>query len=222
MLVYLRKGQKQHTTREANEAQLVTKVRWTVESYHARLKKWRFFSERIEILLLPKLQDCVKIVSAPLNCYRGLIVKDHNTRHMNKLARQMKQRLNKNNTLAELVEAGYLSMKQKWTKIDEVDFAFPEMDLEDLRQLFFGSYQIKQCQSYAEEHLDVNGDFAIQISKDTDDIIRCAIKSRHSNSTRYYAWIQFFLIGDPILSWYCQCKAGARTIDACAHEATII
>ena len=96
------------------------------------------------------------------------------------------------------------------------------MDLEDLRQLFFGSYQIKQCQTYAEEHMDVNGDFAIQVSKETCDIIRYAIKSRSSNSTRYYAWIQFSLIGDPILSWYCQCKAGAGTIGACAHEATII
>ncbi|CAF3981242.1 unnamed protein product [Rotaria sordida] len=27
---------------------------------------------------------------------------------------------------------------------------------------------------------------------------------------------------DPITSWYCQCKSGARTIGACAHEATII
>ena len=141
---------------------------------------------------------------------------------MNKLARQMKQRLNKNSTLAELVEVGHLSTKQKWTKIDEVDFEFPEMDLEDLQLLFFGSYQIKQYQSYAEEHLDVNSDFVIQISKETDDIIRCAIKSRHSTSTRYYAWIQFSLIGGPILSWYCQCKAGARTIGACAHKATII
>ncbi|CAF4951891.1 unnamed protein product, partial [Rotaria socialis] len=36
MTIYLPKGQKQHTTNEANEARLVTKVRWTVESYHAR------------------------------------------------------------------------------------------------------------------------------------------------------------------------------------------
>ncbi len=134
----------------------------------------------------------------------------------------MKDRLTKINSLAGLVEAGKLNTKQKWKKIDEADFDFPEMELEDLRQLFFGSYQIKQCQTYAEEHLDVNGDFSIQVSKETDDIIRCAIQSRHSNSTRYYVWIQFSLIGDPITSWYCQCKSGARTVGACAHEATII
>ncbi|CAF2155112.1 unnamed protein product [Rotaria magnacalcarata] len=222
MPIYLPKGQKQHTTNEANEARLVTKVRWTVESYHARLKKWRFFSDRIENQLLPKLHDCVRIVSATLNWLRGSIIKDHNTNHMDRLAKLMTDRLAKHNYLATLVEQGKLSTKQRWKKIDEIDFDFPEMELEDLRQLFFGSYQIKQSQTYAEEHLDVNGDFAIQVSKETDEIIRCAIQSRHSNSTRYYAWIQFSLTGDPITSWYCQCKSGARTVGACAHEATII
>ena len=96
------------------------------------------------------------------------------------------------------------------------------MQIEDLRLPFVGSYQIKQCQTYAEEHLHVNGDFAIQVSQETDDIIRCASQSRHSNSTRYYVSIQFSLIGDSITSWYCQCKTGVRTIGACAHEATII
>ncbi|CAF3522354.1 unnamed protein product [Rotaria sp. Silwood1] len=96
------------------------------------------------------------------------------------------------------------------------------MGIEDLRQLFFGSYQIKQCQTYTEEHLDINGDFSIHVSKETNDIIRCAIQSRHSNSIRYYVWIQFSLTGDPITSWYCQCKSGARTVGACTHEATII
>ena len=85
MPVYLSKGQKQHTTQEANEARLETKTRWTVESCHARLKKWRFFSDRIENQLLPKLQDCVRIVSAALNCFRESVVKDHNTIHMDKI-----------------------------------------------------------------------------------------------------------------------------------------
>ena len=43
MPIYLRKGQKQHTTKGDNGAWLVTKIQWTVESYHGRLKNWRFF-----------------------------------------------------------------------------------------------------------------------------------------------------------------------------------
>ena len=43
MPAYLKKGISQHTAKEANESRLVTKVRWVVEAYHCRLKKWLFF-----------------------------------------------------------------------------------------------------------------------------------------------------------------------------------
>ncbi|CAF4548779.1 unnamed protein product, partial [Rotaria magnacalcarata] len=44
----LGKNDKQLNTTDANESRLVTKCRWVVESFHARFKKWRFFSERID------------------------------------------------------------------------------------------------------------------------------------------------------------------------------
>ena len=222
MPAYLKKGQKQHTTQEANEARSVTKTRWPVESYHARMKKWRFFSDRIENQMLPHLQDCVRIISAALNCYRGAIVKAHNTPEMDKLAELMSQRMNEKNALEEAVRQRKYSTRQKWDKIDEIDLDFPEMELDDLRELFFGSYQIKLCASYAEEHMNEDGDFLIQVSKETDKVIRQQIQSRHSNSVRYTVWIQFSLTGDPITSWYCTSKAGARTVGACAHVATIV
>ena len=56
--VYLPKDKKQDTPQEANESRLVIKVRWNIESYHARLEKWRFFSERIENSLLLKQRLC--------------------------------------------------------------------------------------------------------------------------------------------------------------------
>ena len=82
----------------------MTKFRWTVESYHARLKKWRFFSDKIENQMLPKFQDCVSIVSAALNCFHGSIIKDHNTVYMDRLAQLMMVRLKGNNYLVSLVE----------------------------------------------------------------------------------------------------------------------
>ena len=184
MPVYLPQGQKQHTTQEANGARLVTKVYWPVGSYHARLKKWRLFSDKIVNQMLPKLQDCVSIVSAALNCFRGSIIKDHNTVYTDRLAQLMMVRLKENNYLASLVEQGKLSTKQQWKKIDEISFDFPEMDLENLCQLFLDTYQIKQSQMYAEEHLDMNGNFAIQISKETDEIIRCTVESLYTHCTR--------------------------------------
>ena len=60
----------------------------------------------------------------------------------------------------------------KTKTIDGVVFHFPEIELENLSLLFSSSYRISQCQTNAKEHLDVNSDFAIQISKRTDGIIR--------------------------------------------------
>ena len=161
------------------------------------MKKWLFFSDKIENQMLPKLQDFVSIVSAALNCFRGPIIKDHNTVYMDRLAQLMMVRLKESNYLASLVELGKLSTKQQWKKIAEINFDFSEMDLEDLHQLFFGTYQIKQSQTYTEERLDMNGNFVIQISKETDEIIRGTVQSRHTNSTRYYLWVQFPLTGNP-------------------------
>ena len=72
--VYLNKSQNQHNTEEANESRLVTKVRWTVESYHSRMKKWRILSDRVENQFLPKIGDIVKVISAALNAFRGPVV----------------------------------------------------------------------------------------------------------------------------------------------------
>ncbi|CAF0845280.1 unnamed protein product [Didymodactylos carnosus] len=70
---FLTKGQKQHTVEQANRSRLITKVRWSVESSHARMKKWILLGGRVENAFIPKLADCVRIVSAALNCYRGPI-----------------------------------------------------------------------------------------------------------------------------------------------------
>ncbi|CAF0912338.1 unnamed protein product [Didymodactylos carnosus] len=155
MPYYLEKGNKQHTTLEANESRLVTKVRWTVESFHARFKNWRFFSDRIENQMLPKLEYCIRIISACLNCCRGAIVQNHNSLEIQAVfvAAAMKDRKGKCNTLLALIETGKISARQRWSEIDEANIDFPLMDLDDLKLLFFGSCQIKPSITYAEERL---------------------------------------------------------------------
>ena len=63
--------------------------------------------------MLPKFQDCVSIVSATLNYFRGSIIKDHNTVYMDRLTQLMMARLKENPYLASLVEQGKLSTKQQ-------------------------------------------------------------------------------------------------------------
>ncbi|CAF1166276.1 unnamed protein product [Didymodactylos carnosus] len=125
---------------------------------------------------------------------------------------------------ASSIFSGKLSSKSKWEKIDEADFDFPVLDLDDLRSLFLSVYQIKQSRSYTAEHLDDDGNYYIEIKPYENSLIRCAIRSRHSQSTKYYVWVEYSLsdTSEPIKCWYCQCKSSKRTVGCCAHVACII
>ena len=74
MPAFLRKGQTQHTTEEVNESRLCTKNLRVVESYHARIKKWRLLAKTVQNSFIPSLNDCVRIISAALNRFRGPII----------------------------------------------------------------------------------------------------------------------------------------------------
>ena len=220
--VYLNKSQNQHNTEEANESRLVTKVRWTVESYHSRMKKWRILSDRVENQFLPKLGDIVKVISAALNAFRGPVITNAQDAESLSIARRMKEQILKNNSLLEYVNRGLISTRSHWKNLEDSDVEFPEMDLNYLRSLFFGTYQIKQSQTYTEEHLDDKGSYVVQVAPENNEFLRCRIQSRHSNAIRYHAWIHYNLSTNMILAWYCRCRSGARTIGCCGHVASII
>ena len=219
---FLTKGQKQHTVEQANRSRLITKVRWRIESYHARMKKWNLFSGRIENAFIPKVADCVRIVSAALNCYRGPIGKNTINSSDTTLAQYMRQQLGRNNMLQVRLDNGSLSSRSGWERIEDSTFDFPQMSLDEIRELFFGTYQIKTGRCYVEEHLDQTGDYMIAVSNSNDNIVRVNVQSRHSNRSVYKAYIQFSFDGDPIEAWYCQCTAGARNLGCCSHVASVI
>jgi hypothetical protein len=220
--VYLGKSQNQHTTIESNESRLITKVRWTVESYHARMKKWRILSDRIENQFLPKLGDMVRIISAGLNAFRGSIVANADNDQLHMIAKLMNEQKSQNNTLKYYIDRGLIRTRSHWRNMDDESIVFPEIDLDYLRELFFGTYQIKQSKTYTEEHLDEDGNYIVQVAPEEGEIIRCRIQSRHSNATRYYAWIRYSLLDNTIKAWYCQCRSGARTLGCCGHIASVI
>ena len=219
---YLNKSQNQHSTTEANESRLVTKVRWTVESYHARMKKWRILSHRVPNPFLPKLGDMVRVISSALNAFRGPIMINAQNDDLCAIAKLMKEQLFKNNTLQDDIGCGLISTRSHWKNLDDDDIEFPELDLDILRSLFFGIYRIKQSKTYTEEHLDENGNYVIQVAPENNQVLSCPIQSRHSSATRYYAWIQYNLTGNGIDGWYCQYRSGARTLRCYGHIASVI
>ena len=135
----------------------------------------------------------------------------------------MRMRLRHRNLLQQRVEKGLLSTRSRLHQtIEDVNFDFPELSFDDLCLLFLGTYKIKLARGYVEEHFDQDGDFIVELDGNYDDILRCTIRSRHSNATKYKSWIQYSLSGDPIVAWYCTCPTGAVTIGACAHIVSIV
>jgi len=186
------------------------------------MKKWGILSDRIENPFLLKLGDIVRIISAALNAFRGPIMVNAQNDDLCAIAKLMKEQLFKNNTLQNDIGRGLISTRSHWKNLDDEDIEFPEIDLDILRSLFFGTYQIKQSKTYTEEHLDENGNYVIQVAPENNEVLRCRIQSRHSNATRYYAWIQYNLTSNGIDAWYCQCRSGARTLGCCGHIASVI
>ena len=60
----------QQVTIDTNRTWLVTKVRWVVEAYYSRFKKFRFFENIQSTSDLPLLKECLKITTASLNTFR--------------------------------------------------------------------------------------------------------------------------------------------------------
>lgn len=95
--------------------------------------------------------------------------------------------------------------------------------MESLRDITLGVYQVKQAPSYSKEHL-CDGSYNIMIHKENQNIVKVKIQSRHVRSVTHTLWIEFdpndFL--EPITSWYCTCKVGARVVGCCSHIASVL
>lgn len=106
---------------------------------------------------------------------------------------------------------------KKWEKIDIENVAsdFPMLSEEELINITIGVYQLKLARCYSSEHLSEDGNCIIMINNDVKDVLRVRIQSRH-----YMVFIEY----EPanIKGWFCQCKAGARVLRACAHVASAI
>ncbi|XP_061170430.1 uncharacterized protein LOC133179753 [Saccostrea echinata] len=225
MPVFLPKSCKQHSTIEANASRMVTKIRWVVEAANGRLKKWRFLDNVVSNSNIPSVGDFVRIVCSLINKYRPPL-KTNDVNDFNNGFKMLMMSKNNENVLKELVTKDsnyrYRTNSKLWKSIDARDAAinFPALSEEDVRQLTFGTYQIRQANSYIREHIDETGQYAIDVSYVESDLIHCRIQSRHTSSTLYNLWIRFTI--SAVTSWYCQCKSGARTLGCCAHICSVI
>ncbi|CAF4613400.1 unnamed protein product, partial [Didymodactylos carnosus] len=151
---------KQHSWEEANQSRLITKVRCAGEMYPDRLKKFLLFYQTIPNSLFEKIAPCVKIASAALICFRPPLISSVDPKKEERLAKIMKIRADAENELKERVLENPFNSRCKWDKLEDTQIAFPKMTKEQLRDLCFGTYQIKQARRYTEAHLNKNdGDY---------------------------------------------------------------
>ena len=219
---FLKKGEKQFPTNEDNQTRFVTKIRWVVESVNGRIKTWHFFSHVVPNSILPVVGDLFSIVCALINAYRPLFVRD--VSKDKKLADLMLDLVSKNNKLKEYIDNLKNKEKKniKWTSVDGKTMIpdFPRMTLDQLYEITFSWFRLKQAKSYAIEHLSDNGEFPVQISKQLPNTLRARIQSRHRNSIAYELYVEYS--ESKVKGWCCQCPRGNGIIGCCSHVAGLM
>ncbi|VVD05811.1 unnamed protein product [Leptidea sinapis] len=103
----------------------------------------------------------------------------------------------------------------------------------DLIVFACGTYQIKQARSYVGKHFRFHGIYTLEVSRDqipglqgiNPMLLRANIKSRHSSGKTYCLFIVTEVGNrgrEPIISYYCNCIVGLRTVGCCSHVMSII
>lgn len=160
------------------------------------------------------------------------------------LARRLLEKAKESNVVQALVEAESLHTRnaQRWIRLDTAHLNdFPILTIEYLKDLTFGTYQIKLSPSYVQDKLRRDGDEEFQIEMLRHEnrlpwagLIRVRVYSRFRNATKYQLWIAYRSTleeiendemeehDDPIQGHYCTCKSGSRTVGTCAHIASVI
>ncbi|CAH2092630.1 unnamed protein product [Euphydryas editha] len=213
-------SRQQHTDEEANESRLITSVRWVVEATNGLLKTWKALGNVMANSHIPHIGDYVRIVAALCNAYRP---PRKNIEEDERIMAQRMIRLSRqSNTLKiKVEEKGWIKKRVIWKEMSADDLQdFPRLMFQELCDLTMGIYQLKQAKSYTKEHIDNQGLYKIFLHKESSDILRIKIQSRHTASKIYSLWIQYN--STTVLNWYCQCKVGARVVGCCAHIASVI
>lgn len=227
-------GERQLTTEEANKARIVTIQRWIVEARNGHIKSiFRFLDGIIPRAHVLHLRDFYLIAGAMINKYHELIFMEGKTAE---LAQTMKEKIDDVNILQTYIEFENLERRRAiWIRLGENQLqGFPRLDLEYLKRLTTGIYQLSLAPSYVQDKRDHDGSEIFEFDENRDDpgLLRIRIYSRFRNATKYQLWISFVQNNDehemdqdqegPIAGYYCTCKSGARTLGCCAHITSIL
>lgn len=154
---FTEKGKK-YTTRQANENRLVTRVRYEVERANVRLKQFKLFDKTMLSLDIPKLKTDFTVAAALHNRFQFKQELQQDTRKSIETAEGMLKRVPMENDLFKIVNSKSFDKALKNSKYSRLqDFSiFPQLSLDNLKDLAFGNYQIHQSKLYSMRHLEEN------------------------------------------------------------------
>lgn len=146
----------QLSTMEANRTRLVTKVRYEVERANGRIKDFKIFDKTWLSIDIPNLKTDFTVAAALHNRFKFKQEEDINKSIS--LAREMLNRVSVKNELAPIVTSKSFQslLKDESYSIVEKVQNFPQLNLQDLENLAFGTYQIYQAKMYLIKYLDEN------------------------------------------------------------------
>ncbi|CAF4452172.1 unnamed protein product, partial [Rotaria magnacalcarata] len=220
-------NRKQLPADEANRTRFVTKNRWIIESVNGKIKQWKFMAQIIQNSTIRFISDYLDIICALINKYQCSAVKD--IENGREIAMKMREMLTTENRLQERLAKHTGTTSLHWSKHNAANFQFPPLTEENIRDLTFGSYQIRMAKSYIIEHIrqsqtnEEEMEFLVELCNEHDDLVRARFQSRHSNNKNHIATVQFDNHKQqPIDAWYCTCSAGAREVGMCSHITALL
>lgn len=157
------------------------------------------------------------------------------------IAYSMLERSAQKNLLQIVIKEEKLNARHsKFESIESSEIEFPRLTLTNLYQYTCGCYQLRMAIRYFADHVNSTGDFHCQIAKETARIdflkyginiqfhnsllLKSQIRSRHSNSIKYYVYVLLdkTLAGlQSIIGHSCGCKVG-KVNGCCSHVTLII
>lgn len=235
----------QLTTKEANESRLVTKVRYDIERLNGVMKNtWKIFATTGETYWIPHIAKDYQICAALVNRKRKKQMAPTNEKIAKDrlIAQRMLGRLHLPNIVGPVVhEKSFEKLIRQNNFILFDTRRFPQLTMEDLENISFGPYQIKQAQLYLRTHLNQNNE-KYDIFEFSTDIVKkhfpeqtkicnnlvlvmTKLNSRFSSSKTHRSFVLFNGNGtghEAILGYCCQCKTGLRTVGVCSHVMALI
>lgn len=222
-------GERQLTTEQANQTRIVTKNRWVVEARNAHLKNiFKFLNHTFNIQNARYINEYFRIGAAIINRYYPVLNMEGATIE---LARQMRVRAQEPNVMQARVQLeNWLRLRNVWVRLHNQFPDFPHLDIEYLKDLTYGIYQINLSPAYIQDKLRRDDDAELQIDQHFDEpnIVSARIYSRFRNRVVHRCFISYTPEHElneenhPITSYYCQCQSGARTLGTCTHIASIV